>query len=293
MEKYLPVVGPLSDHITVVEKNDIKILRVSHPKATADISLHGGHVVSFTPTGHKNILWLSEQTGFDSQSAIRGGIPVCWPWFGRIAAPAHGFARISQWSLAEHRESENGVIICLDLEQNQQTLAIWPYAFHARLYIEITEQLKVTLEVSNTDNKAWQFSGALHSYFNIADVRESVTTGMGPVYSDSLQDGKICQGGTELQLTDTVDRVYTQPESAIHISDPQNDRTIMIKNSGDNAAVIWNPWIDGAKAMGDMAEDGYKTMLCVESTYHATSFDTGKTLQPNETYQISTEISVL
>lgn len=292
MEKYLPVIGPLADHVTVVEKGGIKIIRVAHPKATADISLHGGHVLSFKPTDQADVIWLSEKAEFDPAKAFRGGIPVCWPWFGRIAAPAHGFARTSLWHLVEHRETEHGVIICLGLEESQETMAIWPYTFQARLYVEISEKLKVTLEVSNTDNKAWQFSGALHTYFNVADIRESVTTGMGPEYIDSLQDSKVCQGSTQLQLTDTVDRVYTQPEDTIEITDPKNSRTIVIKNKGDNSAVIWNPWVDGAKSMGDMADDGYNTMLCVESTYHASSLETGKTLQPDESYQLITEVSV-
>jgi glucose-6-phosphate 1-epimerase len=160
------------------------------------------------------------------------------------------------------------------------------------LYVEISDTLKVTLDVCNTDDKPWQFSGALHTYFNIANIRDSITTGMGQQYTDSLQDGKTCQGGTELQLTDTVDRVYTQPEAKIEISDPSNKRTIIVENQGDNAAVIWNPWQDGAKSMGDMADDGYNTMLCVESTYHATSLEKGKTLQPDESYQLITKISV-
>lgn len=292
MEKYLPVIGPLGDHVTVIEKNGIKIIRVAHPKATADISLHGGHVLSFKPTGQEDVIWLSEETELESTKAIRGGIPVCWPWFGRLAAPAHGFARTSLWHLVEHRESDDGVIICLGLEESEETMAIWPYTFQVRLYIEVADDLTVTLEINNTDNKAWQFSGALHTYFNVADIRDTVTTGMGSEYTDSLQSGKVCHGETKLQLTNTVDRVYTKPEETIEIADPSNDRIIVIKNRGDNSAVIWNPWEAGAKAMGDMANDGYNTMLCVESTYHAASMETGKTLQPDESYQLITQISV-
>lgn len=292
MKNYQPVISALSDFVSIVEKNGIKIIRVNHPKASADISLHGGHVLSFKPTGHEDVIWLSEKAEFDTAKAFRGGIPICWPWFGRIATPAHGFARTSQWHLVEHRESDEGIIICLGLEESEATIAIWPFAFQARLYVEISDKLKVTLDIINTDDKAWSFSGALHTYFNIADINDSTTTGMGPEYSDSLQNGKVCQGGSELRLTDTVDRVYTQPENKIEISDPKKNRTIVIKNEGDNAAVIWNPWQEGANAMSDMVNDGFKTMLCVESTYHATSLEEGKLLQPDESYRISTEISL-
>lgn len=292
MENYQPIVNALADCVTIVENDGAKIVRVAHAKATADIALHGAHVLSFKPAGQEDVIWLSEKADFSPEKAIRGGIPVCWPWFGRIAAPAHGFARTSEWALIEHRETEDGVIVCLGLEENEETLAVWPYAFQARLYVEVSDKLTVTLDVTNSDDKPWQFSGALHTYFNVADIRETVTTGMGAEYIDSLQDGKVCQGGAELQLTDTVDRVYTQPESLIEIRDAQNSRVIQVRNQGDNAAVIWNPWAEGAAGMGDMADSGYETMLCVESTLHANSLEEGKTLQPEESYQLITEISV-
>lgn len=292
MENDQAIISALSDFVTVVEKDQIKIIRVVHPKASADISLHGGHVLSYKPSGQEDVIWLSEKAELNPNTAIRGGIPVCWPWFGRVASPAHGFARTSQWHLVEHRESDEGVIVCLGLEENEQTLAIWPFSFQARLYITVSDTLKVTLDVRNTDDKAWRFSGALHSYFNVANILDTVTTGMGPEYHDSLQQGKICYGDDTLTLTDTIDRVYTKPEATINIFDPQNDRTIAITNSGDNSAVIWNPWQEGASGMADMAETGYQTMLCVESTYHANSLDEGKELQPEECYQLSTEIAI-
>lgn len=292
MENHHPVINPLSDCVSVIQRGELKVIQIAHPKATAEIALHGAHLLSFKPQGQQDVIWLSEKAEFNKEKAIRGGIPVCWPWFGRIAAPAHGFARTSEWYLVEHRESEQGVIVCLALEESEQSRAIWPFAFQARLYIEVSDSLKVTLDICNTDNKPWRFSGALHSYLNIADIAQSETTGMGPEYIDSLQDGKTCQGGSILQLTDTVDRVYTQPEEVIEVSDLQNKRIISVKNSGANSAVIWNPWLEGASAMADMQDSGYQTMLCVESAYHASSLETGKELQPDESYQLVTEIAV-
>ncbi|PWI35053.1 D-hexose-6-phosphate mutarotase [Vibrio albus] len=288
----LPAIAVLSDNVTVIEKEGIQIVRVIHDKAEAGISLHGGHVLWFKPAGQEDVIWLSEKAEFNTAKAFRGGIPVCWPWFGTIASPSHGFARTSQWYIVEHRETEDGVIVCLGLEENEESLAIWPNAFEARLYVEVSEKLKVTLDVTNTDDKEWKFSGALHTYLNIADVRESVTTGMGGEFVDKLQDGQVTQGGSELQLTDTVDRVYTQPEAVIEVSDPKYSRTITVTNNGHNSAVIWNPWEAGAKAMGDMADNGYETMLCVESTWNADSLEEGKALQPGDSHQLVTEIAV-
>ncbi|KGY12885.1 aldose epimerase [Vibrio tubiashii] len=285
----LPALTVLSDNVTIVEVDQVKVVRVIHEKATAGIALHGGHVISFKPQGQEDLIWMSEQTIFDGKAALRGGIPVCWPWFGRIAAPAHGFARTSEWTLLEHRENEKGVIIELGLLPSEQTLAVWPHQFQAHLLVEIGDELKVTLDVTNTDDQSWTFSGALHTYLNVADIHTTKTTGMGAEYIDSLLEDKICQGGKELLLTDTIDRVYTRPETVINVDD--GTRTINIENQGHNSAVLWNPWAEGAKGMADMQDDGYKTMLCVESTLHAPSIEAGKTLQPGESHQLATTIS--
>ncbi|MDP2501761.1 D-hexose-6-phosphate mutarotase [Vibrio splendidus] len=287
----LPTLTVLSDNVTIVEHEGVKLVRVIHDKANAAISLFGGHVVSFQPQGQQDLIWMSQQAKFDGKTALRGGIPVCWPWFGRIAAPAHGFARSSEWQLVEHRESEAGVIVSLGLKPNEETLAVWPHQFDARLNVEIGDQLKVTLDVKNTDSQPWTFSGALHTYLNVGDIHNTTTTGMGAEYIDSLQGGKICQGGSELALTDTIDRVYTQPEAQIFVADKNLDRTLTVENHGHNSAVLWNPWAEGATAMGDMQDDGYLTMMCVESTLHAPSLEAGKTLQPGESHQLITVIT--
>ncbi|NOH23443.1 D-hexose-6-phosphate mutarotase [Vibrio europaeus] len=287
----LPALTVLSDNVTIVEIDQVKVVRIIHDKASAGIALHGGHVLSFKPQGQEDLIWMSKQAAFDGKAALRGGIPVCWPWFGRIAAPAHGFARNSEWTLLEHRENENGVIIELGLLPSASTLAVWPHQFQAHLLVEIGDQLKVTLDVTNTDDQPWTFSGALHTYLTVGDIEQAKTTGMGAEYIDSLKGGDICQGGDVLQLTDTIDRVYTQPSEQIAVEDPVLNRSVVVENLGHNSAVLWNPWAEGAQGMADMQDEGYKTFLCVESTLHAPSIEQGKTLQPNESHQLITKIS--
>ncbi len=286
----LPTLTNLSDHVTIVEKGDVKIVRVIHEKASAGIALHGAHVLSYKPAGKDDLIWMSSSTPFDGKAPLRGGIPICWPWFGKIAEPGHGFARISEWKLAEHRENEHGVLVVLELEASPETLSIWRHKFKNRLYVEIGDELKVSLEVYNTDDKAWTFSGALHTYLNVGDVTQISTTGMGAEYIDKLQDSKICTGDEALVLTDTIDRIYTTPEAKITVTDPILERSLNVENSGNNSAVLWNPWSQGSIAMSDMPDDGYKTMLCVESTIHASHLSAGLTLQPNEQHVLSTII---
>lgn len=290
--KTLPALTVLSDNITIVEIDQVKVVRVIHEKATAGIALHGGHVVSFTPAGQEDLIWMSEKAIFDGKAALRGGIPVCWPWFGRIAAPAHGFARTAEWELVEHRENDNGVIVELALFPTEEIHDIWPHMFDARLVVEVAEELKVTLKVMNIDDEAWVFSGALHTYLNVGDIKQVQTMGMGAEYIDGLKAGEVCQGGDVLQLTDTIDRVYTQPEAQILVKDPVLNRTLNVENQGHNSAVLWNPWAEGAQGMSDMADNGYKTMLCVESTLHAPTIEEGKTLQPGESHLLVTTIGV-
>lgn len=287
----LPTVSVLSDNVTIVEQDHVKIVRVIHDKATAGIALHGGHVVSYQPAGQQDLIWMSDKAIFDGKAALRGGIPVCWPWFGRIAAPAHGFARTSEWELVEHRENDNGVIVELALFPTEEMHDIWPNMFDARLLFEVGDELKVTLKVTNIDDHEWTFSGALHTYLNVGDILLAETTGMGGEYIDSLLEDQVCQGGDTLVLTDTIDRVYTKPEAQIKVEDKVLNRTLTIENSGHNSAVLWNPWSQGAQGMTDMADDGYKTMLCVESTVHAPSIQQGITLQPDQSYELSTVIS--
>ena len=183
------------------------------------------------------------------------------------------------------------MIVELALFPTEEIHGIWPHKFDARLMIEVSEKLKVSLKVINIDDEAWTFSGALHTYLNVGDIRQAQTIGMGPEYIDSLKAGEICQGGEVLQLTDTIDRVYTQPEAQILVKDPVLDRTLSVENQGHNSAVLWNPWAEGAQGMSDMADKGYETMMCVESTVHAPSIEQGKTLQPGETHELITVIS--
>ncbi|NLS14527.1 D-hexose-6-phosphate mutarotase [Vibrio sp. SM6] len=282
----------LSDAVTIINVGQNKVVRIQHELANAAISLFGGHILSYQPKGESDLIWMSEQAVFDNKTAIRGGIPICWPWFGRIAAPAHGFARTSQWALVEHRENEHGVIIELALAENDDTLAIWPHLFDLRLRVEIGRELTAVLNITNTDVAPWSFSGALHTYLNVGDITQATIRGMGPCYLDSLNSGALTHGDETLQLSDTIDRVYTLPDNLITLNDPSLDRQLCVRNQGNNTAVLWNPWSEGANAMSDMQNDGYQTMLCIESTWHAPSLEQGKTLSTGETHQLITRIGV-
>ncbi|OLQ75286.1 D-hexose-6-phosphate mutarotase [Photobacterium proteolyticum] len=284
----LPTISALSDAVTICEFQGIKIVRVIHQLAEAGISLHGGHLIWYKPAGEKDVIWLSEKAEFDTAKAIRGGVPVCWPWFGKVATPSHGFARNSQWTLNQHRENEQGVIVSLTLEDTEATRAIWPNKFHNEITFEIGRELTVSLTSTNTDKHSWSFTGALHTYFNVAAIGDIAVTGMGEAYLDSTKGNEACTGGNTLTFNAETDRVYTSPANPVVIDDKAHQRQLLVTNQGHDAAVIWNPWQALSVSMGDMADNSFETMVCVESAIHEQAIE----LAPGESHTLSTQITV-
>ncbi|MDD1794280.1 D-hexose-6-phosphate mutarotase [Enterovibrio sp. ZSDZ42] len=280
----LPTTAVLSDYVTVCELDGIKVLRVIHPKATATISLFGAHVLSFQPSGKKDVIWMSEKADFSGNKAIRGGIPVCWPWFGKAAEPSHGFARSSEWTLNEHRENENGVIISLTLADSPDTHDVWPHAFHAEIIMEVGDTLKVGLVSTNTGNTPILVGGALHTYLNIGDISKTTVSQLGNEY---IAAGVRHPSGGNTEFDQEVDRIYTHAEETVVVEDLGYQRRLTVTNHGHNAVVVWNPWKDLSISMGDMADNSYETMVCVESAVH----DRSVSLEAGDKHILSTVIA--
>lgn len=272
--------------------NGLPILKIQSPACEAAISLHGGQLIQFKPSGHQDVIWLSKTAIFSQGKAIRGGVPVCWPWFGPVSTPSHGFARISTWQLLDHEENEQPTTIRLKLSASRETHAIWPHDFSAVLTFTLGETLYIELEMINTGDSPWQWSGALHSYFNIAEATETWITGAGTSYIDNLQNDLPCETSEALIINQPIDRIYTAPDETIAIHDQGNQRIIHVSNKGHNSAIIWNPWKDLSRSMGDMSDDGYETMVCVESTRYGKDLASGVLLMPGEKSTLSTLVSV-
>lgn len=226
------------------------------------IALHGAHVLSFIPNGSDDLLWLSSSAIYQNDKAIRGGIPLCLPWFGRVATPSHGFARISEWKVVESGvDVEERAHITLRLESDD-----WEYKFSAQLRIEVSEVLKLELTMKNIDEKPFTFTEALHSYFNISDVKNVSLTGLeGRNYIDSLDGDKEKIQHGAIKIDAEVDRIYRATEDTCIIYDKGFNRKISISKENSKSTVVWNPWIDKSASMVDFEEGGYRQMLCVES----------------------------
>ena len=247
-------------------------LRLTTALATAEIALQGAHVTHFQPAGAAPVLFLSQASHFAPGQPIRGGVPVCFPWFGaragRPESPAHGFARIMPWEVESLAGTHDlGATAVLRLASSDETRAVWPHDFIARLRIEVTRQLTLALEIENTGATPFQCEEALHTYFAVGDVREVSITGLeGASYLDKLDGLRRKQlGSAPLRIEAETDRVFPGSGATCVIHDPELARRIVIERSGSQTTVVWNPWIAKAAAMADFGDDEWPRMLCIET----------------------------
>ncbi len=235
------------------------------------VFLQGGHVTGYQPSGQSPLLWVSSASLYQPGKAIRGGIPVCWPWFGNYpddpAKPAHGFARTALWRLlAVDDEADGAIVLTLGLYDSPQTLALWPHPFGLRLTITFGSTLRLSLSMENRDVVPVSISCALHTYFRIADWRTCRLYGLEDThyldktaaFAEKLQTGPVvCNGET--------DRIYLLPDAACRIESPETGRDFLIRQQGSTATVVWNPGPVRAAAMADMTGEEYRQMVCVET----------------------------
>ena len=252
-------------------EGNMPVVEVSNRHCTAKISLQGAQLTSWLPSGEEEVIWLSPDASFKQGKSIRGGIPVCWPWFGghvsEVDFPAHGYARTVFWDVLETQAMDDGATrIQFKIIENDLSRRLWPYASELILTMNLGATLEIELLTRNIDSKPFKITQALHTYFNISDARNITVTGLeGCEYLDKLdQFAKKRQAGP-VQLTAEVDRIYLQTDGDYAIVDPGLNRTINISKSGSNSTVVWNPWQASAEKMGDLGKDGYVIMVCVET----------------------------
>jgi D-hexose-6-phosphate mutarotase len=250
--------------------------------------LEGAHVTRFQPARQAQLLFVSDSSSFAPGKPIRGGVPVCFPWFGPRAghpeSPAHGFARISRWEIESLTGSHDlGATAVLRLASNDHTRALWPHDFVARLRVEVARQLTLSLIVENTGAAPFPFEEALHTYFAISDIRGVTVTGLeGAAYLDKTDGARRKELGHEpLHIERETDWVFPGNEAACVIDDPTKQRRIIVEKSGSRTTVVWNPWIAKAAAMPDFGDDEWPRMLCIET---ANTGADAITLAPRESH---------
>ena len=245
------------------------VLEIEHPAASARIALHGGHVMDWIPTGEEPILYMSPEAAIEQGKPIRGGIPVCWPWFGPhptdAEKPAHGFVRTQMWKLDEVTSTIDRVEVALSLGGGDATRAMWPREFALQLRVSVGEQLEVALIIRNPGDSAWTMTGALHTYLRVADVTKAIIRGLhGTQFIEGrLSPEKRLQSGP-IKIDQEVDRLYIS-DATVEVEDVAGSRTLVIEKAGSRSTVVWNPWIEKSKRLSDLPGDAYPRFLCVEA----------------------------
>lgn len=257
----LPIVKQLTPYISQRQAGELPVIVVSHPQMRAAITLQGAQLIAWQPSGEQPVIWLSDKTPFATGKAIRGGVPICWPWFGPTGEPAHGFARNQPWTLSAHDENDEGVLLTFVLESNAQTKKLWPHDFTLFARFRLGQHCEIELE-SHGDFEA---TGALHSYFQVADINGVEVGGLGSPYIDKVKSGEEGTLADKQTYPGRIDRIFTQPEDCSVIKDISGQRCIEVYHHYHSDVVTWNPGAELSCSMSDMANDGYKTMVCVET----------------------------
>ena len=283
-------------HIKFTSNREIIVVEITHPYAKASVSLYGAHVISFQPKGQQDVLWMSDLSTFEKGKPIRGGIPVCFPWFGAHDSDAqksiHGFARLHLWDVVSTSILPSGEIrLRMVLRDSPETKLLWPFSFKNLMTITVGKSLEVALTCTNTGKETFTYSDALHTYFAVGDVEKVKLHGFNKCsYYDGMDNGTIKNQSEEwISIDRETNRRYFDYASDCIIEDPVLLRKIRIGKRGSQVTLVWNPWSETAKKIADMHENGYKTMLCVE----AVNANNDKiTLLPNQSHTLSTILSV-
>jgi glucose-6-phosphate 1-epimerase len=254
-----PLESP-SDVTLAVGQGGLQKVLVETPWSRAEIYLHGAHITHFQKIGEEPLLFVSDSSHFTSQKAIRGGVPIIFPWFGgREGLSAHGYARTTLWELIETTTLADGAIHLRFQMPSTGNLKV-------EYGVTVAETLRMELIVTNLDAEDFSFENCLHTYFQIRAIEVISITGLlGSNYFDKLKDADAFETSSSLGFSGEVDRVYSDTTDVVEIKDLGFGRTIRIEKSGSKSTVVWNPWIEKSKEMADFGDQDYLQMVCVES----------------------------
>ena len=247
------------------------IVEVNNANANATITLQGGHLMSWTPRGSQPVIWLSKAAKIGPGKSIRGGVPVCWPWFGphpeESSFPAHGFARTALWDVIASEATIGGdTRLVLRLVQNAVSRSRSPYSSQLTMYMTLGKKLGIDLVTRNTGDIPFTIGEALHTYFDVGDAREISIHGLsGCEYIDKVDGGIRKRQTGPVTFSAETDRIYINTTADCLIDDPILGRRIHVSKQGGRSTVVWNPWNEKAAKMGDLGDEGYLRMVCVES----------------------------
>ena len=293
--------------ISQIMRGQVPVLELENRYGCAQISLLGGHVLSYQPKDEQGIkqadvLWCSEQALFDGHTPIRGGVPVCWPWFGPYNAefnapvegeqlPNHGFARKMLWTLSHSEILDQGAILVeLTLQDCEQTRAIWDYAFTLTLRVTLDESLHIALITHNQNSHALKITEALHSYFSVGHAAQVEIDGLsGAQCIDTLQ-GVSTRAPARVSVTPPIDNVYLNVGAQLQLKPASQGRDICLTASDAHSAVLWNPGAQIVKGFKDIADSDWPQFVCLET---GNVWHNAVSIPANGTHQMAVSLKAL
>ena len=287
-------------HVERVELGELVCWRVRTASAELLVAQQGAQVLSYQRHGEHPLIWLSPQAAFSRGQAVRGGIPLCWPWFGDLArnpdevqalyqhdapAPAHGRVRNLDWQLLGIDSTEQRVGLEFTCVRPEGDVPGWPAGLELSLSLRLDPHLSLELITHNLGSQPVSLSQALHSYFAVGDIHQVEVEGLaGSRYRDSLDEWREHRQQGPVQIIGETDRLYLDVPEQVSIVDRAWQRRIIIEASGSRSAVLWNPWIDKAKRLSQFGDDAWQSMLCIET---ANVLDDVLQLAPGEQHCLS------
>jgi aldose 1-epimerase len=257
----------ITPELSLYAYNDIPVLHLQHAIGSAKIALQGAHLFSWQPVQcQQDVLWLSEIEPFETGTAIRGGVPICYPWFGNAGTPAHGFARTSLWQLSDYEIRTDKVRLVFSLFSALNIVL-------AKVEMQFSEQCELRF-THYGDSAMKNVQVALHSYFNVADINRTQIANLPTECFNSLSQSQEVVPSPRA-IRENVDCIYTALQQPTEVHDIGNHRIINIEHLNAGNVVLWNPW---HKTTSNMTENGYQTMVCVETARIDEYLQTGETV---------------
>ncbi|MDJ0757097.1 MAG: D-hexose-6-phosphate mutarotase [Ardenticatenaceae bacterium] len=279
----------------VLGNGQLPKIKVQNQFAAAEIYLHGAHLTRYERPDEHPLLWLSPQAVYQPGKAIRGGVPLVWPWFGPHptdpSKPQHGLARVSTWEIKHIEPLRDGATeVVLTLGDSDASRTLWPHRFSLKMSFVIGRTLHMSLTTTNLDVHTVTVGCALHTYFSISHVAQVSIQGLdGKRYLDQLDDMKIKNQEGALRINQEVDRIYLESGGVLSLFDQAWNRKIKLTTDPQvsNSTIVWNPWIDKAAKMADFDDEGYQHMVCIET---ANAADDVRSIEPGERHTLTVKI---
>ncbi|MEH6389960.1 D-hexose-6-phosphate mutarotase [Pseudomonas profundi] len=282
-------VAVASKEISVVRNiHGREFLEINHPAVQARIALEGAHIVSCVPAGEEPLLWMSPVDPEEPGKPLRGGIPICWPWFaGERPGPAHGIARTSPWILTDTNSAPHQLRLLLELPEKTISQQLPDEKWRLQAEFLLGQSLSINLTTTNVGDTPQVLSQALHTYLPVHSIHSTQLWGLeGASYVDQVSGVASNMQHGAVTFSGEVDRIYYDHPSPLQLEHGESQR-VMVSRGGSQSAVVWNPWIDKSARLSQFPDDGYLGMVCIEA---ANAGPDARILEPGESHTLSTEI---